>query len=74
MKTKYSVALFENVSSVLKAEKKLKKANSDFKIIPVPKSISSECGLCIRFSFAKNKFIMLMEEIENYKIEFLKYE
>ena len=45
----YCVALFEAVSHVMKAEKILKQAGISYKIIPVPKSISSDCGVCIRF-------------------------
>ena len=45
----YCVALFVSVSHVIKAEKILKKAEIPYKIIPVPKSISSDCGVCVRF-------------------------
>ena len=45
----YCVALFEAVSHVMKAEKILKQAGIPYKIIPVPESISSDCGVCIRF-------------------------
>ncbi len=45
----YWVALFDSVSHVMKAEKILKEANIPYKIIPVPKSISVDCGVCLRF-------------------------
>jgi ribosomal protein L7Ae-like RNA K-turn-binding protein len=45
----YLVALFDSVSHVIKAEKILKEANIPYKIVPVPKSISSDCGVCVRF-------------------------
>ncbi len=48
-KPHYSVMLFKAVSYVLKAEKILKKAGIPHKLIPVPKHISSDCGICIRF-------------------------
>lgn len=47
--TRYSVMLFKSVSYVLKAEKILKKEELPHKLIPVPKSISSDCGICLRF-------------------------
>ncbi|MFH0975244.1 MAG: DUF3343 domain-containing protein [Spirochaetota bacterium] len=47
--TQYCIALFKSVSHVLHAEKILKEANVPHKIIPVPKKISSECGVCVRF-------------------------
>jgi hypothetical protein len=45
----YSVMLFKAVSYVLKAEKILKKEGLPHKLIPVPKYISSDCGICLRF-------------------------
>jgi len=45
----YCVALFEAVSHVMKAEKLLKEAGIRYKIVPVPKSISADCGVCVRF-------------------------
>jgi hypothetical protein len=47
---KYSVALFQSVSAAMKAESVLKNAGVSYKIIPVPKAISSECGICVRFA------------------------
>ena len=49
MKQEYLVALFKSVSHLMKAEKILKEEGVKAKIIPVPKSISTECGVCIRF-------------------------
>ena len=48
-KPQYSVMLFKAVSYVLKAEKILKKEGLPHKLIPVPKHISSDCGICLRF-------------------------
>jgi hypothetical protein len=48
-KHQYSVMLFKAVSYVLKAEKILKKEGLTHKLIPVPKHISSDCGICLRF-------------------------
>jgi hypothetical protein len=45
----YYVALFDSTSAALLAEKLLKKEGIPFKIIPVPRHISSDCGVCIRF-------------------------
>ncbi len=45
----YSVALFRAVSHAMKAERILKEKKIPIKLIPVPKSISSDCGVCIRF-------------------------
>jgi hypothetical protein len=45
----YWVILFEAVSYALKAEKILKEAGLPYKLIPVPRHISSDCGVCLRF-------------------------
>lgn len=45
----YLVAVFESVSQVMKAEKILKSKKISYKIIPVPRNISTDCGVCIRF-------------------------
>lgn len=43
------VMLFKSVSYALKAEKILKAESLPHKLIPVPKQISSDCGICLRF-------------------------
>ncbi len=45
----YLIALFSSVSHAMKAEKILKRAAISHKIIPIPRQISSDCGVCIRF-------------------------
>ena len=45
---KYVVFLFPSVSYVLKAEKILKEQGIVYKLIPVPRHISSDCGVCLR--------------------------
>lgn len=46
-KESYDVILFKAVSYALKAEKILKKEGLPHKLIPVPKHISSDCGVCL---------------------------
>ena len=45
----YYVMLFKAVSYALKAEKILKGENLPHKLIPIPKEISSDCGICLRY-------------------------
>ncbi|MEA3503769.1 MAG: DUF3343 domain-containing protein [Bacteroidota bacterium] len=42
-----SIFIFQSIHWVIKAEKHLVKEKIEYKIIPVPKHISSECGMCI---------------------------
>lgn len=44
-----NVVLFHSVTHAMKAEKVLKAAGVTIKLIPVPKHISSDCGICLRF-------------------------
>lgn len=45
---KYTVFLFPSASHTLKAEKVLKERGIANKLIPVPRYISSDCGVCLR--------------------------
>ncbi len=44
------VAIFHSIHRVMKAEKILKAAKLEILLIPVPRQLSSDCGLAIRFS------------------------
>lgn len=46
----YAVCLFPSVSHTLTAEKILKGKGVPYKLIPVPRHISSDCGVCLRVS------------------------
>lgn len=48
LEPRYAVFLFPSVSYVLKAEKRLKEQGIAHKLIPVPREIGSDCGICIR--------------------------
>jgi len=62
----YFVMLFKAVSYVLKAEKILKNEGLPHKLIPVPKHISSDCGICLRFEPAMQNNIeaALLNKVE----------
>jgi hypothetical protein len=45
----YGVVLFQSVNGALLAEKLLKKRGIEYKLIPVPRHLSSDCGVCLRF-------------------------
>ncbi|RME36115.1 MAG: DUF3343 domain-containing protein [Deltaproteobacteria bacterium] len=42
------VAIFHSIHRVMKAEKLLKAQGADMLLIPVPRKLSSDCGLAIR--------------------------
>ena len=45
----YRVVLFYSTSNALQAEKLFKKTGVGIKLIPVPRQLSSDCGICLRF-------------------------
>ncbi len=49
MDDKDCVITFPNITYAMKFEKKMKEININTKIIPVPRSISSSCGVCGKF-------------------------
>jgi hypothetical protein len=52
MKEERSVVLFHSTSAALRTEKLARKAGLSVKLIPVPRSLSSDCGVCISFNTA----------------------
>ncbi len=45
---KFSIVLFQSVNHAMWADSILKRSNIPHKMIPVPKHISMDCGICIR--------------------------
>jgi hypothetical protein len=50
----YGVILFYNISSVMRAEKLLKKDYS-IKLIPIPRQFSTDCGIALRFDWSQSE-------------------
>jgi Protein of unknown function (DUF3343) len=53
----YAVFLFPSVSHTLKAEKILKERRIVHKLIPVPRHISSDCGVCLRVAVEQQELV-----------------
>ncbi|MCP3175528.1 MAG: DUF3343 domain-containing protein [Desulfuromonadales bacterium] len=51
------VAVFHSVHRVMEAEKILKAAGADILLIPVPRQLSSDCGLAIRYASAEQAVV-----------------
>jgi hypothetical protein len=47
----YGVVLFESISSAVRAEKEAGKDGLKVKLVPVPRQLSSDCGICLRFEW-----------------------
>jgi uncharacterized SAM-binding protein YcdF (DUF218 family) len=46
----YAVILVYSTSHAIRAEKVLDKAGLSCKLIPVPRHLSSDCGVCVRIA------------------------
>ncbi|HHI97615.1 MAG TPA: DUF3343 domain-containing protein [Thermodesulfatator atlanticus] len=53
------IFLFPSIHYVLKAEKHLKKEGFEPEIIPVPKELSSDCGMALAFEEEKAQRALL---------------
>ncbi len=62
------VAIFHSIQRVMKAEKRLLEAEIDILLIPVPRSLSADCGMAIRFSQPILKQVEATLEKANLKI------
>ena len=45
------VVLFASTHFAIRAEKIAKEKGLDVKLVPVPRQLSSDCGVCLRFSW-----------------------
>lgn len=50
MKDNYSVVIFYSTSAAIRAESLAQKVNLKVKLIPVPRHLSSDCGICLQFN------------------------
>jgi hypothetical protein len=62
----YGVVLFHSTSGALRAEKLLKKEGIAYKLIPVPRHLSSDCGVCVRFGSQDESLVkkVLADKVE----------
>ncbi len=66
---KYTVILVYSTSHALRAEKVLAEAGIPCKLIPVPRHLSSDCGVCIRIERADQGAALQALEAARVKIE-----
>lgn len=53
----YGVVLFHTTSAAFGAEKALNKAGIKCALIPVPRELSSDCGIAMRFQWADRESV-----------------
>ena len=62
----FVVVLFNSVSHAMMAENILKKASIPHKLIPVPRHISSDCGVCLQIEAEQEESV---RELLNSKVD-----
>lgn len=65
----YSVFLFHSTSGAIRAEKLTLESGFNVKLIPVPRHLSSDCGLCLRCYSADVGSIRSLLETSHVEIE-----
>lgn len=65
----YIVFLFPSTSGAIRAEKLALDSGFKVKLIPVPRQLSSDCGLCLRCSPADVEAIRSLLEISGVDFE-----
>lgn len=58
----YGVVLFYSLSNALQAEKEVKRQGMVIKLIPVPRHLSSDCGVCLRFNLPDEPLVRAVLE------------
>lgn len=53
----YGYVLFYSTSSALRTEKLAKILNIPIKLVPAPRQLSSDCGVCIRFELENEESV-----------------
>ncbi len=69
MVEQFGVILFPSVHFALRAEKKAKEKGFRIKLIPVPRHLSSDCGVCLRFLWEEKEKLSYVLETEGVRIE-----
>ncbi|MBU1701259.1 MAG: DUF3343 domain-containing protein [Candidatus Eisenbacteria bacterium] len=64
----YAVVLFHSSSHALRAEKFLVEAGFICKLIPVPRQLSSDCGVCLRIPGRESESVR--ETLEKLNVEY----
>lgn len=60
---KYTV-VFHTQSGAMKFDSKMKKLNIPCTLQPVPRKLSSSCGICARLAYEENPLTLVEPEIE----------
>ena len=66
---KYAVILVHSTNYAIRAEKILHRAGIRCKLIPIPRHISSDCGVCVRIERADREAALQALEAAHMELE-----
>lgn len=66
---RYAVILVFSTSYAIKAEQLLNRAGMETKLIPVPRQLSSDCGVCVRFPYEELDSVKVLLEMNGCEFE-----
>lgn len=69
MKMAQGVILFPSIHFALRAEKLLKAKGISYKLIPVPRHLSSDCGVCLRIPWEKKEEVLAIMAQAEVKVD-----
>ncbi len=62
-KDKYYILLFRSIHDVLRAEKILKSRQIGHELVPIPRNLSTDCGMCVRIDGDLEKTLACIGEV-----------
>ena len=65
----YGVVLLYSTSAAIRAEKVTQEAGLKVKLIPVPRQLSSDCGLSLRFEWDQADVVRAVLELKGVEIQ-----
>lgn len=72
MNGEYAVILVDSTSLAMRIEKILKMEGLPYKLIPVPRHLSSDCGICVRIYKQDSEAIKAL--LTEHQLDVLSYE
>jgi len=69
LKMAQGVILFPSIHFALRAEKLLKAKGISYKLIPVPRHLSSDCGVCLRIPWEKKEEVLAIMAQAEVKVD-----
>jgi len=65
----YGIVLFHSTSAAIRAEKVTQQAGLKVKLIPVPRQLSSDCGISLRFEWEQVDAVRAVLEAKGVEIQ-----